>query len=422
MLGPGAGERVDRLVVVADDAEVVTVAEPVLEQLLLQQVDVLVLVDGERAVLRAERVAHLRVLLEEPHRQLEQVLEVDQALGLLPPLVLAEDTVHQVDRDRRLAALGLGAIALDGDAAVLRPLDLGREIARGAELERRRERVRDLAQRERLRGQDPPDALGCEVPQLAKRRRVEGSGADALHPERGEACAQLAGGLVGERDGHDPRRLECAGRDLLGDPAGDRRRLAGARAREDADGAAHGLGRAPLLRVQAVERVHLATVPPRSARVRDERSNTGPARLPDGRLRVLRPQSGRCHASSGVRPKDEPPLGMARDGDAALRSGAQEPREHESLAHVLDEPDARSRAAAVELEQPVDVQETRRRRRLPRLPDSCSPPTPRGSERVLREPDSGSRTGRSKRGRLRRLRRDPRSAAPTMRLRAPPCG
>ena len=261
VLRPGAGERVDGLVVVADDAEIVTVAEPMLEQLLLQQVDVLVLVDRERAVLRAERVAHLRVLLEEPQRELEQVFEVDQALGLLPPLVLAEDTVHQVGGDRRLAALGLRPVALDGNAAVLRPLDLGREIACGAELERRRERVRDLAQRERLRGQDPPDALRCEVPQLPERRRVERSRPDALHPERGEASAQLARGLVGEGDRHDPRRLERAGRDLLGDPAGDRRRLAGARARKDADGAAHGLGRAPLLRVQAVERVHLATVP-----------------------------------------------------------------------------------------------------------------------------------------------------------------
>ncbi len=54
VLGPGAGEGVDRLVVVADDAEIVAVAEPVLEQGLLQKIDVLILVDGERAVLRAE--------------------------------------------------------------------------------------------------------------------------------------------------------------------------------------------------------------------------------------------------------------------------------------------------------------------------------------------------------------------------------
>ena len=60
MLGAGAGERVDRLVVVADDAEVVAVAEPEVEQRLLQQVHVLVLVDGERAVLRTERRAARR--------------------------------------------------------------------------------------------------------------------------------------------------------------------------------------------------------------------------------------------------------------------------------------------------------------------------------------------------------------------------
>ena len=57
VLRAGAGERVDRLVVVADDAEVVAVAEPEVEQRLLQEVDVLVLVDGERVVLRAERLA-----------------------------------------------------------------------------------------------------------------------------------------------------------------------------------------------------------------------------------------------------------------------------------------------------------------------------------------------------------------------------
>ncbi len=383
MLGAGAGERVDRLVVVADDAEVVTVAEPVLEQLLLQQVDVLVLVDGERAVLRAERVAHLRVLLEEPQRELEQVFEVDQALGLLPPLVLAEDTVHQVDGDRRLAALGLGAVALDGNAAVLRPLDLGREIARGAELERRRQRVRDLTQSERLRGQDPPDALGCEVPQLAKRRRVEGSGADALHPERGEASAQLAGGLVGEGDRHDPRRLERAGRDLLRDPAGDRRRLAGARAREDADGAAHGLGRAPLLRVQAVERVHLATVPPRSARsVTKVQTPARPA--------TRRSASASTHAGASPSSGSDPRTSLVwtwLDGSPA-RGQALRSRESTSPSPMCSTNRMRARGPPpYELEEPVDVEERAGVDGCPRLPDSCSPPSASG------ERTSPARTG-----------------------------
>src|SRR6185295_3332919 len=41
VLRAGARERVDRLVVVADDAEVVAFAEPEVEQRLLEQVDVL---------------------------------------------------------------------------------------------------------------------------------------------------------------------------------------------------------------------------------------------------------------------------------------------------------------------------------------------------------------------------------------------
>ena len=92
---------------------------------------------------------------------------------------------------------------------------------------------------------------------------MERPGADALYAETREAAAQLAGGLVGERDRHDPRRLERARGNLLRDPMGDRRRLPGPRPGKDADRAAHGLGRAPLLGVQAVERVHLATDPRR---------------------------------------------------------------------------------------------------------------------------------------------------------------
>ena len=133
-----ARERVDRLVVVADDAEVVALAEPVLEQLLLEQVDVLVLVDGECSVLRAEDVARELVALEELHGELEQVLEVDCAVRLLARLVVAVDAVHEIGRDGRLAPLRLGAVAGNADAAVLRPLDLRRQVARGPEFERRR--------------------------------------------------------------------------------------------------------------------------------------------------------------------------------------------------------------------------------------------------------------------------------------------
>ena len=260
MLRPGACERVDGLVVVADDAEIVAVAEPQIEQRLLQQVDVLILVDGERSVLRAEGRGCAIVVLEQPHGALEQVFEIEDAVGFLAPFVVGVHPCHQIDRDRRLAVLRDGEVLLGADAAILRPLDLRREVARRTELVRRAQAVADLAQEQRLRRQNPPELARSEVAELPQRRGVEGPGPHARDPERREPHPELAPGLVGEGDGHDLGRFECAGRDLTGYAPGDRRRLARPCAGEDADGAAHGLGCAPLLGIQAVERVHGVTV------------------------------------------------------------------------------------------------------------------------------------------------------------------
>ena len=62
---------------VADHAQVVALAEPGVEQLLLQRVDVLVLVDDEVAVLRAHPGGDLAVLLDHAGGQQQQVLEVE---------------------------------------------------------------------------------------------------------------------------------------------------------------------------------------------------------------------------------------------------------------------------------------------------------------------------------------------------------
>ena len=83
--GAGAREAVDRLVVVADRAELVAVSEPAFEQRLLEQVDVLVLVDREGAVALTERRRGVRPLVVEADRQLEQVLEVGQSLRAASP-------------------------------------------------------------------------------------------------------------------------------------------------------------------------------------------------------------------------------------------------------------------------------------------------------------------------------------------------
>ena len=137
VLRPGAGERVDRLVVVADDAKVVAVAEPVLEQLLLQQVDVLILVDGERSVLRAKRVAHVGGVLRRAARPARAGPR--SRSGPRPPS--AARTLGRLGAsgrgDRGLPAIGLCPIPLDGDAPVLRPFDLRGQVAGGTELEGR---------------------------------------------------------------------------------------------------------------------------------------------------------------------------------------------------------------------------------------------------------------------------------------------
>jgi hypothetical protein len=64
VLGRSAGERVDRLVVVADDTEVVALAEPPVEQRDLQRVHVLKLVHRERVEPRADVVNSIRVLVK----------------------------------------------------------------------------------------------------------------------------------------------------------------------------------------------------------------------------------------------------------------------------------------------------------------------------------------------------------------------
>ena len=187
VLGPGAGEGVDRLVVVADDAEVVAVAEPVLEQRLLQEIDVLILVDGERAVLSAEGRGRASVALEQAHRPLEQVLEVEEAVGLLASLVVDVDLRHQVDRDGRLPVGGGGEVGVGADASVLRPLDLGGKVACRPELEGSAQPVADLAEQQRLRRHDATELVRGEVAQLA-----QGGGVERAARERASRRARRA--------------------------------------------------------------------------------------------------------------------------------------------------------------------------------------------------------------------------------------
>ena len=99
--------------------------------------------------------------------------------------------------------------------------------------------------------------------QLTQRRRVERPRRDAADAEPLQPPAHLGRCLDGERDREDLVGLELADRDLVRDPARDRRRLSRSRAGEDADRPAHRLDGAALLRVQPGEDgilVHPCTV------------------------------------------------------------------------------------------------------------------------------------------------------------------
>ncbi len=74
----GPGERVDGLVGVADDGQVVAIAQPGVEHPLLQRRDVLVLVDDEAAVAVPELLGDGGVVLDRGGGVQQQVVEVEQ--------------------------------------------------------------------------------------------------------------------------------------------------------------------------------------------------------------------------------------------------------------------------------------------------------------------------------------------------------
>src|SRR5690606_17119766 len=92
-----AAEGVDRLVVIPDHAEVAAGPGQVARQVELYRVRVLVLVDHEVVPASPEIAADLFVLLQEPDREEEQVVEVDGA-GRAQRLLVAGVRMRGEDR------------------------------------------------------------------------------------------------------------------------------------------------------------------------------------------------------------------------------------------------------------------------------------------------------------------------------------
>ena len=225
VLAAGAGEAVDRLVGVADDAQVAAIAQPQAQQILLEPIRVLVLVDAEPAVAPMRQRQRVGIGLVQLDRQRQHVLEVDPVRALLGLLVSAPEGAEDVGRDGRLALRRVGVRA---HAADLGPLDLIGQVLRRRELVAARQAARQRSDDPQLRVEHLGQ-LGAvddrpEVRELATRGGVEGRRLHLRQPERGEPMAHLGRGLLGE--GHDQRLLRVDGlrggrvRDAMADDPG----------------------------------------------------------------------------------------------------------------------------------------------------------------------------------------------------------
>ncbi len=282
-----ARERVDRLVLVADDAQVGAVAQPQLEQPLLERVGVLVFVDADPALARAHGLQRVGVGLEQVDRLDQQVVEVDPPGARLGTLVVGEDLDEEVGRDRRLAPGGRGGplVGRRRRAPALRPFDLVGQVLDGREPVVAGEAAGDRHEQRHLRVEDVGEWRAFvparpEVLELAEGVGVEGPRGHPGQAERAQPVDHLARGLVGEGDDQGLVDLDGTGADGVRRPPADDPGLAGPGGGKDGDGAFDGEDRLALRLVQVVEQ-------PRGVKVlrvlrcgRHPSSMTAPARLP----------------------------------------------------------------------------------------------------------------------------------------------
>jgi len=238
--------------------QVVAVAEPRIEQQLLQRVHVLVFVHDEVA----EGVAHLvrggPAVDQDGGGQLEHGLEVDQVP--LPPQVL----VGGVDRGQvvrpgrgRTARGDRGArVPVRADLEDLGPLDLGSGVGEGPggavqPDPRPLGRLPDQAGLgvDQLR-RPAADHPRPEVVELAQRGRVERGRPHLPGTQLPEPAAQFPGRPHGKGERQHVRRVHRPGQGRVGDPVGDGAGLAGARPGQHADRPAGGQGHLALFRVE----------------------------------------------------------------------------------------------------------------------------------------------------------------------------
>ena len=256
----GAAPAIDRLVVVADAADVLARLGEEAQPEILRDIGVLILVDQHVAELAVIVGEHVRLLAEEAQAFEQQVAEIDGVQHLQPRLI---------------GGVEFGAAAIGESAAFARRQILRRPAAVLPVVDDAGERARRPALLVDILGLDDllhqadlivgvedgevrlqADQLGVAAQELDADRMERAEPLHALDgaaDELADALLHLARGLVGEGDGEDFPRPRLAGGEQMGDARRQHARLAGAGAGEHQNRPFGGLHRLALFRVEAVE-------------------------------------------------------------------------------------------------------------------------------------------------------------------------
>ena len=256
----GAAPAIDRLVVVADAADVAMPLGEQPEPQILGDIGVLVFVDQHVAETALVVGEHVRMILEDAQHFEQEVAEVAAVQDLQALLVLGiDDAALAVREARGLARRHL----VRKEPAVLPAVDQSGDLARRPSLLVDAVRLEQLFQQAHL-------VIGVEDGEARLESGEFGMSSQDLHSDRVEraeprhalddaadeiadAVLHLARRLVGESDGENLARPGPARRQDMGEPRRQDARLARAGACQDEKGSVQRLDRQTLLRIEALE-------------------------------------------------------------------------------------------------------------------------------------------------------------------------